>query len=99
MAHKVFPQVASLPTIKTHKINHDDIPLRNIQVDSLRNLPPRAGPYAKRISTSEGEITRAAAAAAEAGKWTPISVSSDEEDEEKNDTVNHQLRGMAYIAL
>lgn len=88
MQHKGFPHVASLPSFKNNKNeneNEDDIPLRAIKVDKSHNLP------SKRISTSENAIT--ITRTTPSGRWSHISISSDEDDDEIRDNVNHQLVG------
>lgn len=102
MPRKGFPLTSSLPSFQMHLRDDpssrpsEHIPMRSIETDNLQNLPPASSPFsrrspkpAKRPST---EVKN------NAGKWTPISISSGSSDEdEKQDKVDQSLRGKTFM--
>lgn len=72
--NKAFPHIASLPSIKIDCV--DEIPLRSIEAENLRDLTATTGPHGRRLDGNlRGERN------SRGGRWSPISISSDEEYE------------------
>lgn len=93
MPRKGFPQISSMPTIRVENAENsprrsENIPMRSIEVANLQSMPSTSSPYSKRST----DFTM------NAGRWTPISISSESSDEdEKRDVVDDaELRGEFY---
>lgn len=89
---KGFPEISSMPSFRIDYSAGtsravENIPMRSIETENLKNLPPTSSPYSKSRSS---EFMHNAA------RWTPISISSESSDEdEKRDKVDSSLRGKA----
>lgn len=89
MTRKGFPNISSMPSFRSHgegtSRQNENIPMRSIEADNLRNLPPTSSPFSKRSNDFSPQ----------AESWSPISISSissDEcDDDEKQDRVDHSL--------
>lgn len=82
MTNKSFPKMLSMPLIRVQVTQpSDDIPMRSIETENLDNLEESTSPYTDRLTA--------------ANNWTPISISSESSDneDEKDDRVDHSLRG------
>lgn len=84
MPSKGFPQISSMPALKAHRA--DEIhkpPKRSIEVT---NIPQTSSPF---LNQSGADFNM------NAGKWSPISISSEDDDDEneKKDKVESELRG------
>lgn len=107
MPRKGFPQISSLPSFRIHQGEgasprpSDHFQMRSIETDNLQNLPSTSSPFSKR-SPKFKPIQRPTETKNDAGKWTPISISSesDESDEdEKQDKVDQTLRGNFFFMI
>lgn len=80
--NKGFSHIGSLPSIKIDCV--DEIPLRSIKEENLRDLTATTGPNVRGLQRNSGS-----------GRWSPISISSDEEDyeSEMRDFVADDLQG------
>jgi hypothetical protein len=86
--NKAFPHIASLPSIKIDYV--DEIPLRSIEAENLRDLASFTEPHGKRLEgNSRGDRN------SRGGRWSPISISSEEEDYESEmmDMVADEMKG------
>lgn len=79
--NKGFSHIASMPSIKIDGADEiEEIPLETFTTNNVRDLTATAGPQVRGNRNSRG------------GRWSPISISSDE-DEEAMDTIENDLRG------
>lgn len=87
--NKGFPEISSMPSFRINTAGSsrrvvENIPMRSIETENLKNLPPTSSPYSDRSC----DFVKKTAT------WTPISLSSESSDEDvKQDNVEKSLRG------
>jgi hypothetical protein len=91
MPRKGFPQISSMPSFRRHQHSAsssrycENIPMRSIETENLKDLPPTLSPFAKRPVDDKSSP----------GHWTPISISSgsdgDDNEDEKQDKVGGKV--------
>lgn len=83
--NKGFPHITSLPVIKVDCAEDEEIPMVEIKHD---NLTP--SPYARREREYQQRFRN--------GRWSPISISSDEDyQDEMDDVVGRNLHGEIFL--
>lgn len=82
--NKAFPHIASLPSIKIDCV--DEIP-QSIEMENLRDLTATTGPHGRRFDEKFRN--------SRGGRWSPITISSDEGDYESEmmDVVTDEIKG------
>lgn len=83
--NKGFPHITSLPVIKVDRAD-EEIPMVNLEHNN--NLTP--SPYARREREYQQRFRN--------GKWSPISISSEEDyQDELDDVVSNNLHGKIFV--
>lgn len=96
MPRRGFPKISSMPSFRLHgegtSQQNEHIPMRSIETDNLRNLPPTSSPYSKRSTDLLSQ----------AKQWTPISISSgsseSSDEDEKADSCKSKGETTAFMS-
>lgn len=86
MPRKEFPQISSLPSFRNYTLigstrRSENIPMRSIETDNLKDLSLMSSPFTIRQTYNKNN----------SDSFTPISVSSSDDEDEKHDKVGGKV--------